>query len=676
VAPTVVITSIAFAGAVGSTTAIPSCYFTPSGTVTSITYTLYGDTSPTPTTVVSTGPVTPSATFYQYLGATVNGYYYKYTIAVANAAGSNSATSSVLENAAPWTPTSPSAPLACWFDGTRGVATNTWTNYGTSSNFKTNMTTVVSNPFVPVLVNGLQAVRVVGNVLANAGTWSYTYSSLPRSIFIVYKQTVTYTIATNLFITDSASNGLNFNYNNSTFSTPNYQTPRLQMKGPIVTLASSSTQYTDPNINTNQTAFPFTVGMFASATTLANNRITVNYLNAPLSSTLLATSQLRPNETFALQSNSATPFICCELLMYDGELLPTDIANITNYLNARWGIPPSVTITGTTFAGAVGSDDALPTCTFTHSPVTSLTYTLYGDTSLTPTTVVSSGSLATSATSFQYSGATVPNFNYKFTITGSTSVGSSSLSSSVLSNTVWTPITPTAKLASWFDGTRGVSSLTWTNYGNGTGGNMTPTDIAIPFTTTTVNGKQAVLFPTFATGSWSVLYALPSSTAARSYFIVYKPTTVAFGLNGGLSLKTTDATTTGLLGTLTANSTPPVLNTSSTENPDPSANVFYVRYVGVSSTTFNQTANPSLWGVNASAADISLNRCYMNRSMTPLQVATLTPPALASSVIYTAPQSSVEIAVCELLMYDGELTAADLINIAQYLTSRWGITVP
>ena len=121
VAPSVIITSIAFAGSVGSTSAIPSCFFTPSGTVTSITYTLYGDTSPTPTTVVSTGPLATSATFYQYLGATVNGYYYKYTITVANAAGSNTATSSVLQNINVWTPTTPVAKLAAWFDGTRGV---------------------------------------------------------------------------------------------------------------------------------------------------------------------------------------------------------------------------------------------------------------------------------------------------------------------------------------------------------------------------------------------------------------------------------------------------------------------------------------------------------------------------------------------------------------------------
>ena len=86
VAPTVALSSFAFDGSLGSTTAYPHWTWAyGGGPITSYSWTVYGDTSSTPTTVLVSG--TSSITDYQFVGATVAGYYYRIVVAPSNAGG-------------------------------------------------------------------------------------------------------------------------------------------------------------------------------------------------------------------------------------------------------------------------------------------------------------------------------------------------------------------------------------------------------------------------------------------------------------------------------------------------------------------------------------------------------------------------------------------------------------
>ena len=86
VAPTATLSSFAFDGTLGSTTAYPHWTWTyGGGPITSYLWTVYGDTSSTPTTELVSG--TSSITDYQFVGATVAGYYYRLVVAPSNAGG-------------------------------------------------------------------------------------------------------------------------------------------------------------------------------------------------------------------------------------------------------------------------------------------------------------------------------------------------------------------------------------------------------------------------------------------------------------------------------------------------------------------------------------------------------------------------------------------------------------
>jgi hypothetical protein len=86
VAPTATLSSFAFDGTLGSTTAYPHWTWAyGGGPITSYSWTVYGDTSSTPTTVLVSG--TSSITDYQFVGATVAGYYYRLVVAPSNAGG-------------------------------------------------------------------------------------------------------------------------------------------------------------------------------------------------------------------------------------------------------------------------------------------------------------------------------------------------------------------------------------------------------------------------------------------------------------------------------------------------------------------------------------------------------------------------------------------------------------
>jgi len=82
-APTATITGFSWGGVIGSTSAAPSWTWSyGGGASTGVTWTLYGDSSATPTTVLDSG--TSAITSYSYSGATVNTYYYKFSVTVTN----------------------------------------------------------------------------------------------------------------------------------------------------------------------------------------------------------------------------------------------------------------------------------------------------------------------------------------------------------------------------------------------------------------------------------------------------------------------------------------------------------------------------------------------------------------------------------------------------------------
>jgi hypothetical protein len=280
-----------------------------------------------------------------------------------------------------------------------------------------------------------------------------------------------------------------------------------------------------------------------------------------------------------------------------------------------------------------------------------------------------------SATSYQYTGATVASYYYKITITVSNTSGSASQTTSVIQNVLpWTPTTPLARLAAWFDGTRGVTSGSWTNYGSGTGNTSmaSVSPVYQPFTTTTVNGLQAVNIND-SCGFFTLVHTAPS----RSCFMVTKQTAINT-TNSGLAIATdSNYTATGFYSELicTGGTVPNTGLRSRTGVPGFATVFVQGAKANTSPPQTNQTLLPSLWGVNASNASTSLNRIYVNNTaITPSTSNICT--GLDPTAIYTVPYNSFRIVtMCEILMYDGELTTLDMTNIVSYLTTRWGVPV-
>jgi len=98
--PTATLSSFAFDGTQGGTTSYPHWYWSyGGGPIDTYAWTVYGDASSTPTTVLASG--TSSITDYQYVGATVGGNYYKLSVAATNTTGSGSFTDTRLNLGAP-----------------------------------------------------------------------------------------------------------------------------------------------------------------------------------------------------------------------------------------------------------------------------------------------------------------------------------------------------------------------------------------------------------------------------------------------------------------------------------------------------------------------------------------------------------------------------------------------
>jgi hypothetical protein len=98
--PTATLSSFAFDSTPGTDPSYPHWYWAyGGGTPTSYSWTVYGDASASPTTVLASG--TTSITDYQYTGATVAGYSFKLTVSAINAGGTGTFSDTRVNQAAP-----------------------------------------------------------------------------------------------------------------------------------------------------------------------------------------------------------------------------------------------------------------------------------------------------------------------------------------------------------------------------------------------------------------------------------------------------------------------------------------------------------------------------------------------------------------------------------------------
>jgi hypothetical protein len=93
----------------------------------------------------------------------------------------------------------------------------------------------------------------------------------------------------------------------------------------------------------NQTSLPAVFGEFASATA-ANNLAYYNGTSLTMSTRNAASGYSTGNRTAYLGAyNNGTPtpnsvsITWCEVLGYNGELTPSDVKQVVDYLRAKWG---------------------------------------------------------------------------------------------------------------------------------------------------------------------------------------------------------------------------------------------------------------------------------------------------------------------------------------------------
>lgn len=632
VAPSVTVTSASFAGTVGTTNALPSCAFTVGGTVTDLTYTLYGDASATPSSVVSTGPLSTSATTFEYSGATVLGYNYQFQITASNAAGSTSSSSSILQNLVPPTVTITSFTFAGTLGSTNalptcvfapsGIVTDiSFTIYGDTSAFPS---TVVA----------------AGALGASATSYQYTGATVAS---YYYKVTITVSNSTG----------------------PNSATTTTLVNAPAPTVSVISASFTSPGTtNAEPTVAFLTSGL------ITNLNYTLYGDTSPTPTTVVSTGSIAPSLTVYPYTGPTVVGYYYSWTLTASNTSGSSSSSSPVILNLA---APTVVITSIAFAGGAGSTVAIPSCYFTPSgTVTSITYTLYGDTSPTPTTVVSTGPVTPSATFYQYLGATVNGYYYKYTITVTNVAGSNSATSSVLRNVVpWFPTSPASKLVAWFDGTRGVTTTSWTNYANSslTQGNMIPY-VSRPFALTTVNGLQAVTVQYTSNGVEQPTFTANYVNKGRSLFYVYK-------MSAPLSASQTNAigTTLTSLGGLAFNNNPR-FSTATSVNQQIVANPSTViNFTTNLTSTNNQSSYPTCYGVYSSAVTATDGVFCMNNTKYTPSVNLVVPATVLNTVTYRLRMGGATATpwtYCEILMYDGELTSSDITSICDYLVTRWG----
>jgi len=331
---------------------------------------------------------------------------------------------------------------------------------------------------------------------------------------------------------------------------------------------------------------------------------------------------------------------------------------------------PALTISAFTWAGVIGSTSAAPRWSLAASGlVYTWSYTLYGGASSNPTTVISAGTFDGTApyqygqAVYQYDGPTVDGYYYKAVFTGANPAYTSLPTESIVQNTTgppWTPSTPAAPLTAWFNGTVGLTTTSWAN--SGYGAVTTPMTFSSPISVVTVSGKSACNIG-FNTGSFQCNY----TGTGRSFFAAYKLNTIPidYAIISFINSGNEYYDFTAMMYNLRA-------RTANLQLMSYGSGAFYADGAILNNLQVRQTTNPVVVGMNGSGISSTESRlCFNTGTLTNTE--TDLAVGLASTPTFTVngQTSSISLTLCEILMYDGELTLTDFTNIKAYLNARW-----
>ena len=236
---------------------------------------------------------------------------------------------------------------------------------------------------------------------------------------------------------------------------------------------------------------------------------------------------------------------------------------------------------------------------------------------------------------------------------------------------IFDPTSLSASLVTWFDGSYGLTASSWTNRG-ANGGSAT----LYSASTTTINGLGAARFPSASSGSSYGSFYQQFANQARAYFIVMKLNASSTGFQVLMSQTNAGGYNWNMYGY--SSSCAKLLNNNN--NGANTANPITKVYESYASDS-DQT-NLNVYSIVNSASSSANNYCYTNNTSRSLQTSATASGYNTSSVltyIAAAPPGgmySADCTICEVMAYDGEVSAYDGSNIRYYLGLKWGISIP
>ena len=265
------------------------------------------------------------------------------------------------------------------------------------------------------------------------------------------------------------------------------------------------------------------------------------------------------------------------------------------------------------------------------------------------------------ATTFTSSITLTANWYYFFLIVATNSAGvNEAVSATLQYGPPFNPAGLTAPLVTWFKGDSGLTSTTWTNNGTN-GGSATFTG---PTTSQTVNGLSAV---SFKPNVGYATYTTNFTGQPRAFFWVIKfnaaltstPIPLAGSTYGGdpfIQLYTSGAQQYMVLASFGGSTS--ITTDVFSANQTSLAAVFgeFASASAANNLAYYNSTSLTLTGSNAASGYSTGSRTgYLN--------------AFANPSIVPNTQS---ITYCEVLGYDGELTSTDVLNVVNYLRTKWG----
>ena len=225
----------------------------------------------------------------------------------------------------PFNPTSLSAPLVTWFKGNSGLTASSWTNNGTNGGSATLTGATLTT------INGNSAVTFTGGT--GYGSYTQNYTGQPHAEFWVIKFNAALT-STPVFLAGSTIGG------DSYIQMYNTAGQQYMVLAPF---GGTTTSIVTNLFSADQSSLPAVFGEFASATA-ANNLAYYNGTSLSMSERAVATGYSTGNRTAYLNAY-ANPSIVpntqsitwCEVLCYNGELTPSDVKQVVDYLRSKWG---------------------------------------------------------------------------------------------------------------------------------------------------------------------------------------------------------------------------------------------------------------------------------------------------------------------------------------------------